>query len=50
MLKYCIRYSNAGDGKTKTIKRESAHEAFIDAIEVLDNPSNYDLLLWIERP
>ena len=46
---YYIQYRNAGSGESYQIKRESAHEAFIDMIEILDNVSNYDIQAWIEN-
>ena len=49
MIKYCIQFNNAGDGKIHRIKRNSAHEAFVDLIEILDNVSNANIQAWIER-
>ena len=49
MKTYCIQFTNAGAGETVLIKRHDAHEAFIEAIEVTDNPSNYNIELWIEN-
>ena len=49
MTQYCIRYTNAGAGETITVRRDSAHEAFIDIIDILDNVSNYDIEAWIEN-
>lgn len=49
MAKYCILYTNAGDGKRHTIRRDSAHEAFLDVIEITDNVSNSDITCWIEQ-
>ena len=47
--KYCVYYKNAGSGETCTFFRLNAEEAFIDLIEVLDNPSNFDIEAWIEN-
>ena len=49
MKHYFIQYCNAGDGKPHVIRHTDAHEAFVDAIEVLDNVSNYNVMLWIEN-
>lgn len=49
MAKYCISYMNAGDGKWHSIRRDNAHEAFIDIIEITDNISNSDIMCWIEQ-
>jgi hypothetical protein len=49
MKKYCIAYTNAGDGERYEIKRDSAHEAFIDLIDIEDNVSNHDIECWIEN-
>lgn len=49
MTQYCIFYINAGSGEMYLIKRNSAHDAFIDLIDVLDNPSNYNIQLRIEN-
>ena len=49
MKQYCIEYTNAGSGEMYQIKRNSAHEAFIDLIDILDNVSNYCIQLWIEN-
>ena len=46
---YYISYTNAGDGKRHTIRRDRAHEAFIDVIEITDNVSNSDIICWIEQ-
>ena len=47
MKQYCIDYINAGSGEMYLIKRNSAHDAFIDLIDILDNPSNYSIKLRI---
>ena len=49
MKTYCIQYTNAGSGEQYLIKRHNAHEAFLEAIEVTDNPSNYNVEFWIEN-
>ena len=49
MTQYCIEYTNAGTGEMYQIKRNSAHDAFIDLIDIVDNPSNYNIQLWIEN-
>ena len=48
-MQYCIEYRNAGSGETYQIKRNNAHDAFIDLIEILDNESNYHVQAWIEN-
>ena len=48
-MKYCIEYSCVNDHMRRTIKRDSAHEAFIDAITVLDIDSYCNIKLWIEQ-
>ena len=49
MKKYCIQFNNAGDCERHEIKRDSAHDAFVDLIDILDNVSNYDVECWIEN-
>lgn len=46
---YYISYTNAGDGRQHTIRRDSAHEAFLDVIEITDNASNSNIICWIEQ-
>ena len=48
-MQYCIGYYNAGSGEWYEIKRNDAHEAFIDLVDILDNESNCKIQLWIER-
>ena len=49
MIQYCIEYTNAGSGEMYQIKRNSAHRAFIDLIDILGNPSNHSIELWIKN-
>ena len=49
MRQYCIEYKNAGSGEAYVIKRNNAEDAFVDLVEILDNPSNYDISAWIEN-
>ena len=46
---YCISYENAGSGESYQIKHESAHDALIDLIDIWENPSNYNIRVWIKN-
>lgn len=48
-MKYGIGYWNAGEGKWIEFTRDNAHDAFIDLIDIMDNVSNSQINLWIER-
>ena len=48
MKHYCIKYYDERS-EAHYIDRTDPEEAFIDAIDILDNLSDYDVELWIEN-